>query len=51
MTTNTTSRGRPVRPPYWFTTGGEDLTNDLPTHWRPKPAPPSGDHITEEAGS
>ena len=26
---------------FWFTTGGEDLTDDMPTHWRPLPAPPS----------
>lgn len=25
---------------YWFTTGGEDLTSDMPTHWRPLPEPP-----------
>jgi hypothetical protein len=34
----------PMNPPegdcYWFTTGGEDLTQDLPTHWRFLPTPP-----------
>lgn len=25
---------------HWFTTGGEDLTDDMPTHWRPLPKPP-----------
>lgn len=34
----------PERPPegdeFWFSTCGEDLTGDLPTHWRPLPAPP-----------
>jgi hypothetical protein len=24
----------------WFTTCGEDLTGDLPTHWMPLPPPP-----------
>lgn len=27
---------------YWFSTGGDDLTGDLPTHFRPLPAPPEG---------
>ena len=26
--------------PAWFSTNGEDLTDDLPTHWIPLPAPP-----------
>lgn len=34
-----------INPPegdfFWFTTGGEDLTDDMPTHWRPLPAPPT----------
>jgi hypothetical protein len=25
---------------YWFTTDGEDLTGDMPTHWRPLPDAP-----------
>lgn len=27
----------------WFTTDGEDLTGDLPTHWMPTPEPPGKD--------
>jgi len=34
----------PMNPPegecYWFTTGGDDLTDDMPTHWMPLPPPP-----------
>lgn len=34
----------PMNPPegdsYWFSTSGEDLTDDLPTHWMPLPTPP-----------
>ena len=26
---------------YWFSTAGDDLTNDMPTHWRPLPSAPS----------
>lgn len=25
---------------YWFSTCGDDLTNDMPTHWMPLPNPP-----------
>ncbi|WP_442935585.1 DUF551 domain-containing protein [Nitratireductor sp. CH_MIT9313-5] len=25
---------------YWFSTSGEDLTGDMPTHWMPLPSPP-----------
>ncbi|MEC5289421.1 MULTISPECIES: DUF551 domain-containing protein [unclassified Aurantimonas] len=25
---------------YWFTTDGEDLTDDMPTHWMPLPDAP-----------
>jgi hypothetical protein len=28
---------------YWFTTGGDDLTDDMPAHWRPLPDPPATD--------
>lgn len=28
---------------YWFSTCGEDLTVDLPTHWMPLPPPPEKD--------
>ncbi|MCH6203889.1 hypothetical protein L3V16_08535 [Brucella ciceri] len=35
----------PMNPPegdfYWFSTSGDDLTNDMPTHWRPLPSAPS----------
>jgi len=38
-----------LRPPegdtYWFTTGGEDLTGDMPTHWRPLPAAPDAPSV------
>lgn len=38
-----------MRPPegdhFWFTTGGEDLTGDMFTHWQHLPAPPT---ITKE---
>ncbi|WP_226623119.1 hypothetical protein [Brucella anthropi] len=41
----------PMNPPegdfYWFSTGGDDLSNDMPTHWRPLPSAPS----QEVAGS
>lgn len=34
----------PTRPPEedaaWFATTGEDLSDDLPTHWMPLPSPP-----------
>lgn len=37
----------PMNPPegdcYWFTTGGEDLTDDMPTHWMPLPDAPNGE--------
>jgi len=26
---------------FWFSTSGEDLTDDLPTHWMPLPSPPT----------
>lgn len=26
---------------FWFASTGEDLTEDLPTHWQPLPAPPT----------
>ena len=26
----------------WFSCCGDDLTNDLPTHWMPLPQPPKG---------
>jgi len=26
---------------YWFSATGEDLTNDMPTHWRPLPDGPA----------
>lgn len=26
--------------PCWFTASGEDLTEDMPTHWMPLPQPP-----------
>lgn len=26
---------------YWFTTSGEDLTDDMPTHWMPMPDAPA----------
>lgn len=25
---------------YWFSTCGDDLTNEMPTHWMPLPQPP-----------
>lgn len=25
---------------YWFSTNGEDLSHDMPTHWMPLPSPP-----------
>jgi hypothetical protein len=35
----------PERPPegeaFWFSTSGDDLTGDLPTHWMPLPAHPA----------
>jgi hypothetical protein len=35
----------PMNPPegdcYWFTTGGEDLTGDLPTYWMHLPPHPA----------
>lgn len=35
----------PMNPPegdcYWFSTNGEDLTSDMPTHWMPLPTPPA----------
>lgn len=41
----------PLNPPegdfYWFSTCGDDLTGDMPTHWRPLPSAPS----QEVAGS
>lgn len=35
----------PMNPPegdfYWFSTCGDDLTGDMPTHWQPLPTPPT----------
>lgn len=27
----------------WFASTGEDLTDDMPTHWMPLPTPPKGE--------
>lgn len=32
--------GDPTGPECWFSASGEDLTNDMPTHWRALPPPP-----------
>jgi hypothetical protein len=34
---------------YWFSTGGEDLTGDEPTHWMPLPSPPSAGGVSAAA--
>jgi hypothetical protein len=31
----------------WFSVTGDDLTNDMPTHWRPLPPPPSSPPLPE----
>ena len=42
-----TSEAKQLGPDYyaddedrWFTVGGEDINDDMPTHWQPLPAPP-----------
>lgn len=34
---------------YWFSTGGDDLTNEMPTHWMPLPPAPNTAAPTQPA--
>lgn len=41
--------------PCWFSLNGDDLTDDMPTHWMPLPKPPrtasaTRDYVKEAGG-